>query len=92
VLFPDNFVNVRSGVGSRRDIERAVNDLRPGVTEVYVHPAADSPELRAATPDWAARVDDLDLVTRDRSLRAMLDRLDVHLIGYRALRNAQRAG
>jgi predicted glycoside hydrolase/deacetylase ChbG (UPF0249 family) len=92
VLFPDNFVMVRSGVGSRRDIERAVMDLRPGVTEVYVHPAVDSPELRAATPDWAARVDDLDLVTRDRSLRAMLDRLGVHLVGYRALRNAQRAG
>jgi hypothetical protein len=92
VLFPDNFVVVRSGVGSRRDIERAVMDLRPGVTEVYVHPAVDSPELRAATPDWAARVDDHDLVTRDRSLRAMLDRLGVHLIGYRALRNAQRAG
>jgi predicted glycoside hydrolase/deacetylase ChbG (UPF0249 family) len=92
VVFPDNFVLVRSGVGSRRDIERAVMDLRPGVTEVYVHPAVDSPELRAATPDWAARVDDHDLVTNDRSLRAMLERAGVHLVGYRALRDAQRAG
>jgi chitin disaccharide deacetylase len=92
VVFPDNFVLVRSGVGSRRDIERAVMDLRPGVTEVYVHPAVDSPELRAATPDWAARVDDHDLVTRDRSLRTMLERAGVHLVGFRALRDAQRAG
>jgi predicted glycoside hydrolase/deacetylase ChbG (UPF0249 family) len=92
VVFPDNFVLVRSGVGSRRDIERAVTELRPGVTEVYVHPAVDSPELRAATPDWAARVDDHDLVTNDRSLRSMLERLGVHLVGYRALRDAQRAG
>ena len=92
VVFPDHFVRVRSGVGSRRDIERAVMELRPGVTEVYVHPAVDSPELRAATPDWAARVDDHDLVTSDRSLRSMLERAGVHLVGYRALRDAQRAG
>jgi hypothetical protein len=92
VVFPDHFVRVRDGVGSRRDIERAVMDPRPGVTEVYVHPAVDSPELRAASPDWAARVDDHDLVTGDRSLRSMLDRAGVHLVGYRALREAQRAG
>jgi hypothetical protein len=92
VVFPDNFVLVRNGVGSRRDIERAVMELRPGVTEVYIHPAVDSPELRAASPDWAARVDDHDLVTNDRSLRSMLERAGVQRIGFRALRDAQRAG
>jgi predicted glycoside hydrolase/deacetylase ChbG (UPF0249 family) len=85
VVFPDHFVYVR-GVGSRRSVERAVMDLAPGVTEVYVHPAVDSPELRAAVPDWAGRVDDHDLVTNDRSLAAMLDRADVRRIGYRELR------
>ena len=73
VVFPDHFVFVRGGVGSRRDIERTVHDLQPGVTEVYVHPAVDTPELRALTADWAARVDDHDLVVTDRSLRTMLD-------------------
>ena len=63
----------------------------PGVTEVYVHPAVDTPELRALAPDWAARVDDHDLVTTDRRLRAMLDRAGRQLIGYRALRDLQRA-
>jgi chitin disaccharide deacetylase len=90
VLYPDNFVIVR-GVGSRRTLERVVFDLRPGVTEVYVHPAVDSPELRALAPDWAARVDDHDLVTNDRSLQSMLDRAGVVRIGYRELRQLQRA-
>src|SRR5439155_20255750 len=45
-VFPDYFV-VSRGPGSRRAIERALNDVRPGVTEVYVHPAVDTPELRA---------------------------------------------
>ncbi len=91
VVFPDHLVVVR-GVGSRRSLERAVLDLRPGVTEVYVHPAIDTAELRAFAPDWAGRVDDHDLVTRDGGLRTMLDRADVRLIGYRELRDLQRAG
>ena len=91
-VFPDHFVYVHGGVGSRRDIERAVHDLQPGVTEVYVHPAVDYPELRALTGDWAARVDDHDLVVTDRSLRTMLERADASLIGYRELRDLQRTG
>jgi chitin disaccharide deacetylase len=91
-VFPDHFVYVHGGVGSRRDIERAVHNLQPGVTEVYVHPAVDYPELRALTGDWAARVDDHDLVVTDRSLRTMLERAGASLIGYRELRDLQRTG
>jgi predicted glycoside hydrolase/deacetylase ChbG (UPF0249 family) len=92
VVFPDHLL-VIPGVGSRRHIERAVADLRPGVTEVYVHPAVDTPELRALTPDdWSARVDDHDLVVNDHSLRTMFERVGAHLVGYRALRDLQRAG
>jgi len=43
VLFPDHFVPV-SSVGSRKVVERTVFDLRPGVTEIQVHPAVDTPE------------------------------------------------
>jgi chitin disaccharide deacetylase len=91
VVFPDHFVFV-NGDSARRAVERAVMELRPGVTEIYLHPAVDTPELRAATPHWAGRIDDHDLLTRDRSLRSMLERLGVHLIGYRKLREAQHRG
>jgi len=91
VVFPDHFVHV-NGVGSRRSIERALFDLPAGVTELYVHPAIDTPELRAMTPDWAARVDDHHFVCHDSGLRAMVARSGAALIGYRALRELQRAG
>ncbi len=91
IVFPDNFVVVRANVGSRGDITRAVADLRPGVTEMYVHPAIDSDELRAFAPDWQNRVDDHALVTRDKDLRDALDRAGAHLIGYRELRELMRA-
>jgi predicted glycoside hydrolase/deacetylase ChbG (UPF0249 family) len=91
VVFPDHFVPVRT-VGSRRALERAIADLPAGVTEVHVHPAVDTPELRAQTPDWPARVDDHDLVVDPHSLRPLLDRVGARLIGYRELRDLQRRG
>ena len=48
VLFPDYFVYAM-GVGSRDTVMTVARDLRPGVTELYVHPATDSPELRGVT-------------------------------------------
>jgi hypothetical protein len=91
VLFPDHFVLVPNGVGSRRAIERTLFELRPGVTEMYVHPATDTAELRALAPDWANRVDDHHLVTHDTGLRAMVQRSGVIPTGYRALRDLMRA-
>jgi predicted glycoside hydrolase/deacetylase ChbG (UPF0249 family) len=91
VVFPDHFVPVRT-VGSRRALERAIADLPAGVTEVHVHPAVDTPELRAQTPDWPARVDDHDLVVDPHGLRPLLDRVGARLIGYRELRTLQRRG
>jgi len=92
VVFPDHFITVTNGVGSRRAIEKVLFDLRPGVTEVYLHPAADTPELRSLAPDWANRVDDLHLLVHDASLRARIERSGVKLIGFRELRELQRSG
>ncbi len=55
-------------VGSRRAIERTLFDLRPGVTEVYFHPAVDTDELRASHPDWPGRVEDHATLCSDPSL------------------------
>ena len=92
VVFPDHFIYVNEGVGSRKVIERMVMDLRPGVTEMYVHPARDTPELRAVGTDWAGRVDDHALMTRDSNLQAMLQRAGAICIGWRPLRSLMRAG
>jgi predicted glycoside hydrolase/deacetylase ChbG (UPF0249 family) len=89
VVFPDHFVY--TSVGSRRSIERALFDLEPGVTEVYVHPAIDTDELRASHPDWPQRVEDHAFVTSDPSLPDLVERAGAELIGFRELRDLQRA-
>jgi hypothetical protein len=90
VLFPDEFVHL-PGVGSRQVLLDAIADLKPGVTEAYLHPAVSSPELEAMATDWEARVDDHRLLVHDRVLRDALDEAQVKLIGYRPLRDLMRA-
>jgi hypothetical protein len=91
VIAPDHLVRAHQ-VGSRPQILAAMADLRPGVTEMYIHPAVDSPELRAHAPDWKGRVDDLDLVSGVGVLAEQLAQAGAHVIGYRPLRELQRAG
>jgi predicted glycoside hydrolase/deacetylase ChbG (UPF0249 family) len=88
-VFPDQFV-LYQGVGARRHIERTLFDLRPGVTEVYLHPAVDTDELRASHPDWAGRVEDHAFLCHDPSLSDLIERAGATLIGYRELRDLQR--
>jgi len=89
VLFPDHFVGV-PGIGSRQAIEDALAELPPGVTELHVHPAIDTPEQRAFDSSWTHRVDDHHLVCFDTNLPALLARQGVARIGYRALRTLQQ--
>jgi predicted glycoside hydrolase/deacetylase ChbG (UPF0249 family) len=89
VVFPDHFVPARRA-GSRDRVEKALLGLQPGVTEIHVQPAVDTPEIRAVSPNWAAWVDDHALVTHEPSLRRMLDRAGAVLIGFRELRDLMR--
>ena len=91
-VFTDHFRLV-PGVGSRQIFERDLAMLRPGVTELHLHPAVDSAELRSlATDDWAARVDDHRIICDEDWVRRALDEAGATLIGYRPLRDLARAG
>ena len=89
VVFTDHFIYTT--VGSRQEIEKVLSDLQPGVTEVYLHPAIDTDELRASHPDWTNRVEDYSLLTNDAAFADLVGRAGATLIGYRQLRELQRA-
>ncbi len=91
VVFPDNFLALPAG-GTGPGLLEAVSGLLPGVTEVSLHPAVDSPELRAMAPDWEARVEDQAHLTGESGLHSSLEAAGVTLIGYRALRDLMRSG
>ena len=89
LVFTDHFVLCPSG--ARHCIEATLFDLPPGVTEIFLHPAIDSDELRSSHPDWAGRVEDHAYLCNDPSFRDLLDRAGVIRVGYRELRELQRA-
>lgn len=91
VVFPDHFDHDWRA-GSRERVYDAVAGLRPGVTEIHVQPAIDSPEVRALTPTAQGWIDDLDLVTNDTRLVDLLREQGAILIGYRELRSVMRGG
>jgi hypothetical protein len=90
IVSPDDVVRVPRNRSARSAIEGLLTELRPGVTEVVLRPAANTPDLRSVAPDWPARVEDRDLAHHGDSLRAISRRAGVVLVGYRALRHLQR--
>jgi chitin disaccharide deacetylase len=91
VVFPDELIYI-NGVGSRQTLLEAIPKLGPGVTEAYLHPALDTPELANLAPDASARADDHRLLVSEPDLREALDAAGVALIGYRPLRDLMRGG
>ncbi|MBC8504469.1 MAG: polysaccharide deacetylase family protein [Anaerolineales bacterium] len=66
-------------------VKQSFEDLKPGVTHYVIHPALDSRELRAMTPDWPSRVADTQAFTSD-NLRVYIQKSGIQVIGYRALK------
>jgi predicted glycoside hydrolase/deacetylase ChbG (UPF0249 family) len=91
VLFPDHFDHDWRA-GSRERVYEAIRTLATGVTEIHVQPVIDTPEVRAITDSASLWIDDHELVTLDKKLRTLLAASGATLIGYRALRDAMRAG
>jgi predicted glycoside hydrolase/deacetylase ChbG (UPF0249 family) len=91
VVFPDHFDHDWR-TGSRERVFAAIADLQPGVTEIHVQPAIDTPEVRALGGVAEGWIDDLALVTTNQELRQAVADSGAILIGYRELRDAMLAG
>ncbi len=75
---------------NRLDIARQhLDSLAAGIHYFIIHPAVDTPELRALAPDWRSRVADYALFT-DEAWRKAAEASGVKAIGYRALRDVMR--
>jgi predicted glycoside hydrolase/deacetylase ChbG (UPF0249 family) len=91
VVFPDHFDHDWRA-GSRERVHAAIRDLQPGVTEIHVQPAIDTPEVRELSPAAPGWIDDLELMVDDDTVPQLLAEVGAVLIGYAELRKAMRAG
>ena len=92
VLFPDYLIHGQrqEGEATRDYWKRIVGSLKPGVTELYIHPAIESDALKQMTSRWETRVEEYELFKNAPEMLALLEQQDVKLIGWRALRDLQR--
>lgn len=90
VMFPDHFDHDwRSGSTDR--VLESISNLQPGVTEVHIQPAIDTPEVRALGAVAQGWIDDHAFITKSPELANAIKESGAVLIGYRELRSAMRA-
>lgn len=70
---------------------RVLQNLKPGVTELYIHAAKPTDELRAITGSWKTRGEELQTFTHDADIRKVISERGIIRLGYRPLRELQRA-
>jgi predicted glycoside hydrolase/deacetylase ChbG (UPF0249 family) len=91
IAFPDYF-NHDWRAGSRERVLGDLYNLRPGITEIHVQPAVDTPEVRALGDVTLGWIEDHNFVVNDPTLREAILETGAVMIGYRQLRDAMRAG
>jgi predicted glycoside hydrolase/deacetylase ChbG (UPF0249 family) len=70
---------------------KIVKQLKPGVTELYIHAALPTDELKAITGSWATRAAEFEVFTHNEAMKRLVAEQKIILIGYRPLRELQRA-
>ena len=69
---------------------RILNELEPGVNELFIHAAIDGEELRSFTNSWKTRSTEHRLFTTAPEIRNIIGERGIILIGFRELRDLQR--
>jgi predicted glycoside hydrolase/deacetylase ChbG (UPF0249 family) len=96
VLHPDFMVfGGREGKTAREYWPATLRALRPGVTELYIHAALATDDMKTMTgalvgAGWEERAQEHELFARDPSIRSLLEEQGIKRIGFRALRDLQR--
>jgi chitin disaccharide deacetylase len=70
-------------------VHHVFDTLEPGLTLLYFHPAVDTWELRAITPDWPSRVADYEAF-KHPAICSHLRQAGIHLLSYRQLQEARQ--
>jgi len=93
ILFPDFFVYEElkdEPKGVKPFWLNIVRNLKPGVTELYIHAALPTDELKAITGSWSTRSQEFEVFAHDAEMKQLISEHHITLIGYRPIRELQR--
>jgi rRNA-processing protein FCF1 len=93
IVFPDYFV-YEELKDEKADVRAfwlgIVKNLKPGVTELYIHAGLPTEELKAVTGSWSTRAQEYEVFTNDPEMKATIQKQGIKVISYRPLRDLQR--
>lgn len=93
IIHPDYFIHEELEDYKAENLEafwtNYIKNLQPGVTEIYIHAATESDEIRAITGSASKRIKELDFFT-DEKIKQLLEDEGIILISYRPLFELQR--
>jgi len=94
IIFPDYFIY--DELDNYKDVKSfwisIIKNLKPGVTELFIHASKESEELKAIANNWKVRVQESELFTSDSDMKKIVEEEKIILTGYRQLMNLQRSG
>jgi predicted glycoside hydrolase/deacetylase ChbG (UPF0249 family) len=92
ILFPDDFV-YETLKEEKKDVRGfwldAVKKLKPGVTELYIHAALPTDEMKAITGSWSTRSQEYEVFTNDEEMKKIVADQGIILISYKPIRELQ---
>jgi hypothetical protein len=95
IVFPDYFVFDEMKSYDKKDVpgfwESVVKELKPGVTEVFIHATIPGDEIKSITNSWRTRNQEYELFVNDDEFKALLEKEGIKLIGYRPLLELQQS-
>jgi len=93
IIIPDYFIHEEFANYTEDNVEEFwtnyIKNIKPGVTEIYVHASKDGEELRAITNSAKTRVKELSFFTSDK-IKQLIQNEGIIVIGYRPLFELQR--
>jgi predicted glycoside hydrolase/deacetylase ChbG (UPF0249 family) len=94
ILHPDAIIwNELDSIKSNKDVkpgmETIIKNLKPGVTELFVHPSILSPEIKNLTRNYSRKVEEYEWLTNP-DLLSFLKQQGVILISYKDLYKMQQ--
>lgn len=94
IVFPDYFVYdelpLYRQMGVKPFWTQIIKNLKPGVTELYIHAQLPTEEAQAISGSWKTRAEEFETFAKDPEIKKLIADEGIILIGYRPLRDLQR--
>jgi len=93
IVFPDYFIfdelkDETNGV--KKFWMQIMKNLKPGVTELYIHASLPVDEIKVISGTWKTRSEQYEVFTHDDEMKQLVANERIILIGYKPLRDLQR--